>query len=126
MTKTTTQLPVASPRFGNGTDPVAAGRLGGIRSGQVRREQGKSVRDRLREKVEEEFDQVWSAFQAGLSAEDERTRFSAAVAVLAEAYGRPQQAIVGDVDKPVRFVIQSAFADDGMDALEEGSEEPCL
>jgi hypothetical protein len=29
--------------------------------------------------------------------------------VLAEAYGRPPRAIVGDEDKPISFVLESAF-----------------
>ena len=84
------------------------------------------MRDRLREKVEADFEKLWAAFQSRLESDDERTRFAAAVAVLAESYGRPAQAIVGDVDQPVRFVIQSAFVDNDLDTLNEGSEEPCL
>jgi hypothetical protein len=83
------------------------GRKGGLASGEVRREQAKSVRDRLREKVEEQFELVWSAFEAGLLSEDERARVAAAVAALDQAYGRPPQAIVGDGDKPVTFVLAS-------------------
>lgn len=66
---------------------------------EVRREQGKSVRDRLREKVEEDAELLWDAFEDGLTAvlpngaPDGRTRFAAAQAVLAEAYGRPPQAV---------------------------------
>ena len=112
-------------RFGGGRlDPVELGRQGGIRSGEVRRERGKSVRERLREEVEANFAKVWSAFEAGMVSDDERTRFAAAVAVLAEAYGRPAVQIAGAEDRPVRFIVQSAFAELEVDEpleLEEGS-----
>jgi hypothetical protein len=89
---------VASPR--------ELGRKGGLASGEVRREQGRSVRDRLREKVEEEFQLVWSAFEAGLLSEDERARVAAAVAALDQAYGRPPVSIEGG-DQPVAIVLGS-------------------
>ena len=57
-----------------------------------------------------------------LLAEDERTRFTAAVAVLAEAYGRPQQSIVGDIDKPVSFIVRSAFELDPPLEIGDGAE----
>jgi hypothetical protein len=31
-------------------------------------------------------------------------------AFLAEAYGKPPQAIIGNDDQPLRFVLESAFA----------------
>lgn len=93
-----------------GVDPVELGRAGGIRSGEVRREQAKSVRDRLREKVEEQFDTIWQAFEAGLLSDDDRARVAAAVAAIDQAYGRPPQAIVGDPDQPVAFVLDSLLA----------------
>lgn len=97
-------------------DPVELGRRGGLESGETRREQAKSVRDRLRERVEEQVELVWSAFLDGLQATTEdgaadvRTRVGAAQALLAEAYGRPPQAIVGDPEKPVAFVLDSLLA----------------
>ena len=91
-------------------DIVEQGRRGGLASGVKRREQAKSVRDRLREKVEADFETIWSAFEIGLESDDERNRLAAAVAVLAEAYGRPPQAIIGDPDAPVRFELVSAFS----------------
>jgi hypothetical protein len=104
-------LPAASTRFGApGRDPAELGRRGGVRSGEARREQGKSVRERLREKVEREVELVWQAFEAGLTSEDERVRVAAASALLAEAYGRPAQAIVGDPERPVSFVLDSLLA----------------
>jgi hypothetical protein len=99
-----------------GADPAELGRRGGLRSGEVRQEQAKSVRDRLRDAVEQEFELVWQAFRDGLEAVDDdgqpdvRVRVVSAQALLAESYGRPPQAIVGDADKPVSFVLQSAFA----------------
>jgi hypothetical protein len=86
--------------------PAERGRKGGLASGEVRREQGKSVRDRLREKVEEPFELVWSAFEAGLLSEDERARVAAAVAALDQAYGRPPVSIEGG-DQPVAIVLGS-------------------
>jgi len=106
-------------------DMAELGGRGGIASGEARREQGKSVRDRLREKVEENVDAIWDAFENGLTSDDDRTRLAAAVAVLAEAYGKTPQAIVGDVDQPISFRIVSAFSalakDDPLE-LTEGSE----
>ena len=78
-------------------DPVATGRQGGKRSGEIRREQAKSVRDRLRDKVEANAETVWAAFFDGLTATnpdgspDFRARFHAASSLLAEAYGKPVQ-----------------------------------
>ena len=84
-------------------DVVEQGRRGGLRSGEKRREQAKSVRDRLREKVEKEFRTIEDAFNAGLSSEDERVRVFTAQALLAEAYGKPAIAIVGEEDRPLVF-----------------------
>jgi hypothetical protein len=86
--------------------PQELGRKGGLASGEVRREQGRSVRDRLREKVEEQFELVWSAFEAGLLSEDERARVAAAVSALDQAYGRPSVSIEGG-DQPVAIVLGS-------------------
>ena len=78
-------------------DPVTTGRQGGRRSGEVRREQAKSVRDRLRDKVEANADTVWAVYFDGLTATspdgspDFRARFHAASSLLAEAYGKPVQ-----------------------------------
>lgn len=90
-------------------DPAELGRRGGLASGEVRREQSKSIRDRLREKVEEQFELVWSAFEAGLLSDDERARVIAAVQVLDQAYGKTPQAIIGDPDQPVTFVLDSVL-----------------
>jgi hypothetical protein len=86
--------------------PADRGRKGGLASGEVRREQAKSVRDRLREKVEEQFELVWAAFEAGLLSEDERARVAAAVAALDQAYGRPPVSIEGG-DQPVAIILGS-------------------
>jgi hypothetical protein len=89
------------------------GRRGGLVSGEVRREQAKSVRDRLRERVEAEADEVWRVFRDawdavdGEGGADHRARLASAEGVLAQAYGRPPQAIVGDEGKPVMFVLAS-------------------
>lgn len=75
------------------------------------------MRDRLREEVEAHHEKIVSAFKAGLASDDERVRVATAQAWLAEAYGRPAQAIVGDPDAPVRFELVSAFSQ----ALEDAS-----
>jgi hypothetical protein len=105
------RVPPPSTRFGiaEGKDPAELGRLGGIRSGEVRREQGKSVREKLREKVEANADKLWSAFEAGLNSNDPGEKRASAVAVLAEAYGRPPQALIGDPDQPLSFELVSGF-----------------
>ena len=84
-------------------DVVEQGRRGGLRPGEKRREQAKSVRDRLREKVEKEFKAIEDAFDAGLASEDERVRVATAQAILSEAYGKPAVSIVGDDDRPIVF-----------------------
>lgn len=110
-TRHASPVPIPSHRFGSPErDPVETGRRGGIRSGEVRREQAKTVRQRLREQVEAEFGRVWQAFEAGLDSDDAREKLAAAVALLAEAYGKPATTIAGDVAQPVRFIVQSAFA----------------
>ena len=67
------------------------------------------MRERLRDRVEENVERIWAAFESGLTSDDERTRIAAAVAVLAEAYGKTPQAIVGDEERPIEFRIVSAF-----------------
>jgi hypothetical protein len=42
------------------------GRKGGLASGEVRREQGRSVRERLRKKVEAEADEVWRVYRQAM------------------------------------------------------------
>lgn len=93
-----------------GVDMAALGRTAGVASGEARRELGKTVRERLREKVEDNVELIWTAFESGLTSDDERTQIVAATAALAEAYGRPPQAIVGDPERPVAFVLESLLA----------------
>lgn len=105
-------------------DPAEAGRRGGLAKAEAERERSKSVRDRLRDKVEADFEKLWSAFQSGLESDDERVRFAAAVAVLAEAYGKPALEIRGDPDRPLTFVVRSAFpALEERGQLEDGDPE---
>jgi len=91
-------------------DPVETGRRAGLRSGTVRREQAKSVRERLREKVEAEIDLVWAAYAGALEAvgadgaPDHRARYQAASALLAESYGKPVQPTLDQGG--VQFVIE--------------------
>lgn len=98
-------------------DPAAIGRIGGLNSVETRREQSKSVRDRLRERVEENVDRIWAAFESGLASDDERVQIVAATSLLAEAYGKPAVAITGG-DQPVTFQLVSLLAQ--VRELEEG------
>jgi hypothetical protein len=50
--------------------PAERGQKGGLVSGEVRREQAKSVRDRLREKVEAEADEIWRVYRDAFDAAD--------------------------------------------------------
>jgi hypothetical protein len=84
-----------------------------------------TARERLRRLADEDqefWERLKAAYKDGLDAVDAdgnpdfRARVMTAGAFLAEAYGRPPQAIVGDDEKPLRFVLESAFA--------RGSDEP--
>jgi hypothetical protein len=96
-------------------DPRELGRKGGIASMAARQERAKHVRERLPSRVEQRFEEVAGALFDALGSDDERLRVRAATALLAEAYGNPAPAIVGEVDKPVTFLLESAFKqpDDG-------------
>jgi hypothetical protein len=95
---------------------VERGRTGGIASGESRRALSTSARERLR-RLADEDEQLWAKLRAaycdGLDAvladgsPDVRTRVMTAGAFLAEAYGKPAQAIVGDPEQPVTFVLAS-------------------
>jgi hypothetical protein len=95
---------------------VERGRKGGIASGESRRALSTSARERLR-RLADEDEQLWAKLRAaycdGLDAvladgsPDVRTRVMTAGAFLAEAYGKPAQAIVGDPEQPVTFVLAS-------------------
>jgi hypothetical protein len=93
--------------------PAKRGQKGGLVSGQVRREQAKSVRDRLRDKVEAEAEEIWRVYRDAFDAAgsdgdpDHRARLASVEGVLAQAYGRPPQSIVGDGEQPVTFVLAS-------------------
>jgi len=98
-------LHAASPRF----SPAELGRLGGVKSGEVRRELSTSARERLR-RIADEDAEFWAlvkaAYRDGLQAvtsdgePDYRTRVQAASAFLSEAYGRPPQAVTAEVSGP--------------------------
>jgi hypothetical protein len=84
--------------------------------GESRRAPSSSARERLR-RLADEDEQLWAKLKAaywdGLEAvladgsPDVRTRVMTAGAFLAEAYGKPVQAIVGDAEQPVTFVLAS-------------------
>lgn len=96
-------------------DHVAFAREAGVKSGESRREAAKTVRQRLRQKVEEHVEDVWAAFRDALTATDDegapdmRTRLVAAQALLAESYGKPAITLEGNEEKPLRFIVRSAF-----------------
>jgi hypothetical protein len=82
-------------------------------------------RERLRRLADEDqefWERLKAAYKDGLDAVDPdgnpdfRARVMTAGAFLAEAYGKPPQALIGDGEKPLRFVLESAFA--------RGSDEP--
>lgn len=100
-------------------DLVALGRAGGIASGEVRRALANTARERLR-RLADEDEEFWTrlkaAYKDGLEAVDDdgkpdyRTRVMTAGAFLTEAYGRPAVTIAGDEERPLSFVLESAFA----------------
>jgi hypothetical protein len=104
--------------------PVERGQKGGLVSAQVRREQAKSVRDRLRDKVEAEAELIWRVYREAFDAAvgdgdpDHRARLASVEGVLAQAYGRPPQAIVGDGEQPVTFVLASLLQPAALAAFE--------
>jgi hypothetical protein len=98
--------------------PAERGRKGGLASGQVRAALANTARERLRKLADEDevfWERLKAAYKDGLDAVDSdgnpdfRARVMTAGAFLAEAYGKPPQAIVGDEEKPLTFVLESAF-----------------
>jgi hypothetical protein len=65
-----------------------------------------SVRDRLRARVEAAADEVWRVYREALDARgdggdpDHRARLASVEGLLAQAYGRPPQAMVGSGEQP--------------------------
>jgi hypothetical protein len=106
--------PAHSPT--RGLEMAELGRAGGLASVEARRELGKTVRERLRDRVEAEADKIWRVYRDAFDAEggdgdpDHRARLASVEGVLAQAYGRRPQAIVGDDGQPLKFVLESAFA----------------
>jgi hypothetical protein len=91
-------------------DMREVGRLGGLASAEVRLERARHVRERLQQRVERHFEDVWAVFMRALNSDNEQVQLKAAMGLLAEAYGNPGTALIGDADKPVTFVLESAFA----------------
>jgi hypothetical protein len=91
-------------------DMREVGRAGGIASAEVRLRRAKHVRERLQQKVERHFEDVWAVFERALKSENEAVQLKAAMGLLAEAYGNPATALIGDSDKPLTFVLESSFA----------------
>ena len=96
------------------------GRAGGIASAEARLHRAKHVRERLQQKVERHFEDVWAVFERALKSENEAVQLKAAMGLLAEAYGNPATALIGDSDKPLTFVLESSFskAENGRNELE--------
>ena len=86
------------------------GRAGGLASAEVRLRRAKHVRERLQQRVERNFEEVWGVFERALRSDNEALQLKAALGLLSEAYGNPGTALIGDSDRPVTFVIESAFA----------------
>jgi hypothetical protein len=86
------------------------GRKGGYASAGVRQERAQHARDRLQRRVEKHFESVWSVFERALKSENEQVQLKAALGLLSEAYGNPGTALIGDSDKPITFILESAFA----------------
>jgi hypothetical protein len=101
--------PVHSGRL----DMKELGRAGGLASVEVRKQRAKHVRERLQQRVERHFEDVWAVFERALKSESEAVQLKAAMGLLAEAYGNPATALIGQDDKPVKFVIESSFEKDG-------------
>jgi len=87
-------------------DMAELGSRGGKRSVEARREQAKSLRQRIAEKLEADADEIYDAFRNAWREGD----WHAAVAAFNQAFGSPPVAIVGDEERPVSFQVVSAFA----------------
>jgi hypothetical protein len=74
--------------------------------------------------VERHFEDVWDVFERALKSESEAVQLRAALGLLSEAYGNPGTALIGDPDRPVKFVIESAFsnATNGAESVARGKE----
>ncbi len=80
-------------------------RRAGIASGEARRELGKTIRERIAERLQEDADEIYDTFQKAWQDGDWR----AADAAINQALGRPPQAITGDEEQPLQIVLRSAF-----------------
>ena len=96
------------------------GRAGGLASAEVRLQRARHVRERLQQRVERHFEDVWGVFERALKSESEAVQLKAAMGLLAEAYGNTATALIGDSDKPLTFVLESSFAkaENGRNELE--------
>jgi hypothetical protein len=104
-------------------DMREVGRAGGIASAEARLHRAKHVRERLQQRVEAHFEEVWAVFERALKSESEAVQLKAAMGLLAEAYGNPATALIGDSDKPLTFVLESSFtkAENGRRELESAT-----
>jgi hypothetical protein len=91
-----------------GSNMAELGRLGGKASVKAKQDKERHARDRLRRRVDRDFDKVYSAFMAGLESPDPSVRFRAASQLLSQAYGSPAAAAVEEAG-PAVFILESAF-----------------
>ena len=78
---------------------VELGRKGGLASIAARMEREEHARQRMRRRVAKDFDAIYGRLSRGARCRRSARRVRAATAMLAEAYGAPATAIVGD-DNP--------------------------
>jgi hypothetical protein len=115
-------------------------RKGGRRSGEVRRERAKTLRDRIADRLEAEADLVVGVFIDAMKANtgyfskdgefyestDHPTRLRAATAALKEAFGNPVQEHrhSGDRDEPIVFEISAAKLRKAAEILDDATAPP--
>jgi len=75
------------PVHGGRLDMREVGRAGGLASAEVRLQRARHVRERLQQRVERHFEEVWAVFVRALQSENEQVQLKAATGLLAKAYG---------------------------------------
>ena len=96
---------------------VESRRKGGLARAAKIREEKLTVRGRLARIAEEEAHSIAGVFLEAMRAEDEQgrpdhaARVRAATAFLAEAFGRPVQAVRDETERPVEVVYSSTVLD---------------
>jgi hypothetical protein len=84
-------------------------RRGAIRANEVRRERGKSMRERFAEKLEADAEELYAVFKRAWEGGD----WKAAQAALNQAFGRPPQSVaIGSDPEPVQIIVGSVLGPD--------------